>query len=296
MTYSYADLTDADASLDKVCLIKPKNCPEMLDLIDEVDEWQSGESKPADSTFVIVDRTFGTYRNADEAPGRKGKRREMLGIVPVVTTAANAMLAQNLITVNKWNVKYYETAGNVVTQVLSGTYDSNTPSQSNNIISAASINTTYFNEELVQQLNTACKEFVLTANIVSIELSNLEATVNAVNEVADKIADISGEYSLPVLSAITYKTNSNWTCQTIVESLNSIANTLLSANPKKNLVDSDENSEIAYNDIFHDLIEDCIVSSNVSADMPLYQLVNKVETLYGLVESNPCIAAADGDD
>jgi len=47
------------------------------------------ENVPADS-FLIVDTTGATYGRVMENE-RKGEQRELIGIVPVVTTAANAL-------------------------------------------------------------------------------------------------------------------------------------------------------------------------------------------------------------
>jgi len=57
-----------------------------------IDEYREDEAKvPADS-FLIVDITGSKYGKITE-DYRKGKKRELIGIVPVVTTAANALYA-----------------------------------------------------------------------------------------------------------------------------------------------------------------------------------------------------------
>ena len=57
--------------------------------------------------FIIVDTTGSTLGKITE-DYRKGIDRELIGIVPVVTTAANALLAQTMITVGNNEVSAYE--------------------------------------------------------------------------------------------------------------------------------------------------------------------------------------------
>ena len=55
-----------------------------------IDEYRTDESKVPANTFLIVDTTGATYKRVPEDI-RKGKDREVIGIVPIVTTAANAL-------------------------------------------------------------------------------------------------------------------------------------------------------------------------------------------------------------
>ena len=56
---------------------------------------------------MIVDTTGATYGRVTE-DNRKGWKREVIGIIPVVTTAANAMYAQNYINVGINAVNKFE--------------------------------------------------------------------------------------------------------------------------------------------------------------------------------------------
>ena len=102
---------------------------------------------------MIVDKTFGTYKKVMEKPGCKGKQQEVLGIIPVVTTAANALLAQNIIQVKNYHVRFYETIGNIYSKLLD--------KENVNCISSSVItNPGYINNELIFQLNTSYKQYV----------------------------------------------------------------------------------------------------------------------------------------
>jgi len=63
----------------------------MMDL-DKVNAYLTDEEKVGSGTFMIVDKTAGTYGKIQE-DDRKGKQRELLGIMPVVTTALNGLYA-----------------------------------------------------------------------------------------------------------------------------------------------------------------------------------------------------------
>lgn len=72
-----------------------------------VDEYRTKESNVPADTFLIVDTTAATYGRVQE-DDRKGVKREVIGIVPVVTTAANAMYAQSYLSVSLSAVRNYE--------------------------------------------------------------------------------------------------------------------------------------------------------------------------------------------
>lgn len=112
--YKYVDITEADPTIDKVCQIEGSNQPTLFDL-SSVDEYRTDEAKVPAGHFVIIDKTCATYKKIPEDT-RKGIDRELIGIMPVVTTAANALYAQKLIQVADKNAKYYESIGNVYVQ------------------------------------------------------------------------------------------------------------------------------------------------------------------------------------
>lgn len=80
--------------------------PVLYDL-SAVDEYRTDEAKVPADTFLIVDTTGASYSRVKE-DSRKGQKREVIGIVPVVTTAANAMYAQALIQLDLAEISDYE--------------------------------------------------------------------------------------------------------------------------------------------------------------------------------------------
>lgn len=80
--------------------------PVLYDL-SSVDEFRTDEAKVPADTFLIVDTTNATYSRVKE-DSRLGQKREVIGIVPVVTTAANALYAQSLIQLDLGEISAYE--------------------------------------------------------------------------------------------------------------------------------------------------------------------------------------------
>lgn len=86
--------------------------------LDKVDEYRTGQRKPAMNKFVIFDKTQAQY---DEVPAdqfHKGSNQQLVGIVPIVTTAANALYYQKMIDVEEDDIKQltnYEAVGNIRT-------------------------------------------------------------------------------------------------------------------------------------------------------------------------------------
>ena len=103
----------ADRTVDNVMAIEPASNPYLMDL-SAVDELRTEESRAPLNSFIIADVSFNTYGKIQEDV-RKKEKREMIGVMPVVTTAANAMYAQKLIEVARENVIGYETIGDVQT-------------------------------------------------------------------------------------------------------------------------------------------------------------------------------------
>ena len=103
---NFYDVIDADSTIDNAAIIRPAQAPELYDL-SQIDAFRADEERvPADS-FLIVDTTLATYNRVTEDT-RKGSKRELIGIIPVVTTAANGMLAQSLIQPDLSNYVKYE--------------------------------------------------------------------------------------------------------------------------------------------------------------------------------------------
>ena len=72
----------------------------MLYDLSAIDEFRTDEAKVPANTFLIVDTTGATYNRVVEDT-RKGQKREVIGIIPVVTTAANGLYMQNYINVGQ---------------------------------------------------------------------------------------------------------------------------------------------------------------------------------------------------
>ena len=102
----YRDISKEDPEIKDAIVIEGGKTPVLYDL-SAVDEYRTNENRVPANTFLIVDKTGGTYQKVTE-DSRKGQRREVIGIVPVVTTAANAMFAQKLISADLSAVKFYE--------------------------------------------------------------------------------------------------------------------------------------------------------------------------------------------
>lgn len=148
----YSDISAVDNTIDQVAQITGSAYPTMYEL-SAIDDYRTGEAKVPANTFLIADKTCATYKKIPEDM-RKGKNRELLGIVPVITTAANALYAQKLINVDNTNAKYYESIGNILVQ------DDSVPGLSGggvygNELSAA-------NPDFVKQLNSTFKNYQYT--------------------------------------------------------------------------------------------------------------------------------------
>lgn len=101
---AYKVISEQDNEIQTYAKISTTATPVTIDLA-TVDEYRTDENKVGSGTFVIVDTTGSTYGKVQE-DSRKGILRENIGIVPVVTTAANAMYAQSLISLPKNHVDY----------------------------------------------------------------------------------------------------------------------------------------------------------------------------------------------
>ena len=172
--YSYdQSLSAVDKSIQKCALIDSASSPLMVDL-DKVNAYLTDEEKVGSGTFMIVDKTAGTYGKIQE-DDRKGKQRELLGIMPVVTTALNGLYAQKLIDVEDRFAKYFESCGPVYTQ-----------NNETGGISANTVVDTFVqgnigkNPDLVIQLNSAFKDYYFRFN-------SLEATAETIGEIVDNL-------------------------------------------------------------------------------------------------------------
>lgn len=110
-------LQEADAELNQFGNIKVSESPILYDL-SAIDEFRADEAKVPANTFLIVDTTGATYNRVTEDT-RKGHLREVIGIIPVVTTAANALYVQNYLSVGALsNICSFESLEGGVAQTL----------------------------------------------------------------------------------------------------------------------------------------------------------------------------------
>lgn len=180
--YKFEEIADADRTIDKVCVISGSDSPALYDL-SAIDEYKTDEAKVAANTFVIVDKTCATYKKIPE-DSRKGINRELIGILPVVTTAANALYAQKLIQVDDQDAKYYEAIGNVFTQITQSL--SNAGIFGGTIVSAA----VSANPDLNVQLNSTYKNYAESLTcITSTDISNLEGVHDTLLNIVNKHTD-----------------------------------------------------------------------------------------------------------
>ena len=105
----WAAVAKADPEIQQYCKITAQPKPFAIDLA-TVEEYRTDEATVAANSFLIVDTTGATLGKVQE-DWRKGDKRELIGITPVVTTAANALLAQSMITVENREVSAYESVG-----------------------------------------------------------------------------------------------------------------------------------------------------------------------------------------
>ena len=100
------DQTSGLADIQEAFVIKQASTP-VAYALSSIDAYREDEEKVPPDTFLIVDTTGGTYGKVME-DARKGEKRELVGIVPVVTTAANGMYVQSLLDIDLSNIHNYE--------------------------------------------------------------------------------------------------------------------------------------------------------------------------------------------
>ena len=68
---------------------------------DTIELFRTGERKPAVNKFMIIDKTQAQYEEVPVDQFHKGNNQQLIGILPVVTTAANALYYQKMIDVDE---------------------------------------------------------------------------------------------------------------------------------------------------------------------------------------------------
>lgn len=103
-----------DPTIDVVARIVPAKDATIYDL-SAIDEYRTDEARVPANTFLIADVAFNSYNRIPEDTARKDDDRELIGIMPVVTTAANALYTQGLISASNIEACNYETIGAIRT-------------------------------------------------------------------------------------------------------------------------------------------------------------------------------------
>ena len=110
----FNEIKEADNTVSSFLEIKTQGTPSLYD-ITQIDEYRTDESRVATNTILVVDKTRHPYVKIPEDKAHKDDKREMIGIIPIITTAANALYAQSLINVDDGNVTDYETIKTIKT-------------------------------------------------------------------------------------------------------------------------------------------------------------------------------------
>jgi hypothetical protein len=135
---NYYELSAGDSELKNAYVIKGGKDPALFDL-SYINELRADEIKVTKNTFLIVDTTGATYKKITE-DFRKGTEREVIGIVPVVTTAANALYAQSMIKVDLANISSYEVISDKSLKTLKTDKFSNNGLQSSDLVKLLNTN------------------------------------------------------------------------------------------------------------------------------------------------------------
>lgn len=88
-------LLSVDSELHDAAFIEGGKDPALYELSD-INLFRADEAKVPANSFLIIDTTGATYGRVMEDT-RRGQKREVIGIIPVVTTAANALYVQKYI-------------------------------------------------------------------------------------------------------------------------------------------------------------------------------------------------------
>lgn len=119
-----AELTTADSTLKRYMAVTTRGEPTIIERA-LIDDWSTQESLPSESTLWLVDKMRGTYGKTsfkqkeveDGLPGVEvGDPKEIVGIIPVVTTAANALWAQDILDMGRGHNRHnYQAVGGIKT-------------------------------------------------------------------------------------------------------------------------------------------------------------------------------------
>ena len=258
----FDSIISADNTVDQVAVISCTADPILYDL-SAVDEYRTDEAKVSPGTFMIFDKTCSSYKKIQE-DSRKGQKRELLGIVPVVTTAANAMYAQKLIEVEAHLAKYYETVAGITT--LSGQTDG--------------IGADTYNTDLVKQLNSVYKNY-------KIALEGNPETITTLGGIAEKLQQILQSDTWSETTRAIELTDNDLEISNWINTINVLIDTIVSAW---------QNGD---NDLYRQLLEQertNIENLKITDSTTIAEVATNVAKLTFYYTSTVGWHAADGDD
>ena len=102
---AYSEIKKADPTIKSYLTINSESDVE-LKSIEEIDGYATGETPVRTNRIVIVDKTRGTLGTA-YAKASNGSQKELVGIIPVITTAANALYVQALLDTGDSGISKY---------------------------------------------------------------------------------------------------------------------------------------------------------------------------------------------
>ena len=118
---AFAELTTADPSLKRYMAVSTRGEPTIIERT-LIDDWSTQESLPSESTLWLVDKMRGTYgktsfkQKEQEGNLEVGDPKEIVGVIPVLTTAANALWAQDILDMGSGhNRRNYQAVGGIKT-------------------------------------------------------------------------------------------------------------------------------------------------------------------------------------
>ena len=240
-------ISAVDKTINKVAVINGAQEPTTYSQ-SEVDEYRTDEKKVANDTILIVDKTCATYKKIPE-DHRKGQDREMIGILPVITTAANALYAQSLINVEPQNAKYFEVIGECKTLYSENTISSGYVNDKDEFVYA-------INHDLVKQLNSAYKNYKQA-------YASIESILDTLGDFKTAIDSLNKQLNTS-LTAVSDTNIGNETLATKVSEFNDLLNdNLIFSDVKDQLsISIDDDSEDTIGDFRENVLETEAIYNN----------------------------------
>lgn len=93
----YAALISVDTTIDKYSAIDSTSNTVISIALSTIEEYETGEESPGPGEIIIIDALRSKYDAASFKDLTLNTAKEYLGIIPVITTAANAMFYQSLL-------------------------------------------------------------------------------------------------------------------------------------------------------------------------------------------------------